>query len=50
MVSKEIHIAQNTIRKGIRDVKQQVLEMVEHERKNLRISGHSMDVVRNWEL
>ena len=49
-VSQKIHIAQNTIRKGIRDVKEDVLEMIKVERKRLRINRQTIEAVYDWEL
>lgn len=49
-VSARIHIAQNTIRKGIRDVREEVLAMVRKQEKRLKIKPRVVDMVEGWEL
>lgn len=49
-VSNKIHIAQNTIRKGIREVLPEVLRMVETERVRLKVNPRVVALIRNWEI
>ena len=49
-VSKQLHIATNTIRKGIREVRAEVLDMVHKERKKLKVDERVIRLVRSWEL
>lgn len=49
-VSMRIHIAQNTIRKGIREVQKEVLDMVNEKRGVLRVNRKIIDLVQSWEF
>lgn len=49
-VSDKIHIAQNTIRKGIREVMTPVLNMVLREKTRLKVNPRVIELVRNWEV
>lgn len=49
-VSLRIHIAQNTIRKGIREVQSEVLGMVNEKRGVLRVNRKIIDLVKSWEF
>lgn len=50
LVSNKIHIAQNTIRKGIRDVRPEVLPMIRSQQKRLKVKSAIIDIVEAWEL
>ena len=49
-VGRKLHIATNTIRKGIREVRKEVLEMVSKERTRLRVDARVIKLVSEWEL
>ena len=49
-VSTHVQIAQNTIRKGIRDVRDEVLTMVQQQRKGLKVQAATIRHVLTWEI